>query len=441
MAATVALALVAVLVAAASPAGADDPAPGTPEWFQRDAANQHYATGRHQDQLTNPEFGRLGMAGIVSNYPDNVADQGAHADRPMVTLGQWIPGGDVGDPMRLHWHDELLRGVRADVEYGNRHGARITGHVWAPKLGASSAGPFPGIVITTGSIQAPEEFYWWAAQGLAEAGYVVMTYDVQGQGESETFPGGVFGALDRCTLTGCPGVPSQQEANFIQGTEDALAFFLSEANPLRGLVDATRLGLAGHSLGATAVTKVGNADPRIDVVVGWDNINIGSVPPRVPTMGQNAEYFLNTQPTFNRPNPQARAGSFATFANAGIDTMQVALRGSTHLEWSYLPLLLSASSEGERVAMHYTLAWLDRYLYPAERGLDATNRLLADAFDGSADASAIGAGTWDPATQQNVPHTIGGDPVRCHLSAYYVTAFDFGGHKGVVGHDWTGCTN
>ena len=41
--------------------------------------------------------------------------------------------------------------------------------------------------ITSGSIQGPQSGYWWAAQLLAANGYVVMTWDTQGQGESETF--------------------------------------------------------------------------------------------------------------------------------------------------------------------------------------------------------------------------------------------------------------
>jgi hypothetical protein len=80
--------------------------------------------------------------------------------------------------------------------------------------------------------------YFWLAQDLAERGYVVLTYDVQGQGRSETLPhqDGENNALPFCNPLaepadgesyGCPGVPAQQDSNFIFGTEDALSFFLS----------------------------------------------------------------------------------------------------------------------------------------------------------------------------------------------------------------------
>ena len=51
------------------------------------------------------------------------------------------------------------------------------------------AGPArrPGIVITNGSVQADEQMYWYAAQTMAKAGYVVLTFDPQGQGQSDTY--------------------------------------------------------------------------------------------------------------------------------------------------------------------------------------------------------------------------------------------------------------
>ena len=90
---------------------------------------------------------------------------------------------------------------------------------------------YPGVVITDGSVQAYEELYYWAAEDLAEAGYMVMTYDVQGQGDSD-----LFGAdcPDPPRATSCEGVPYQQNYNFYQGAEDSLSFFLSRgaSNPV-----------------------------------------------------------------------------------------------------------------------------------------------------------------------------------------------------------------
>ena len=60
-----------------------------------------------------------------------------------------------------------------------RNGSTVAGRVWATRAGARKR---PAIVITNGSIQASEELYWYAAQTLAKAGYVVITFDPQQQG-------------------------------------------------------------------------------------------------------------------------------------------------------------------------------------------------------------------------------------------------------------------
>lgn len=459
---------VAALVAAAPAVTAADPDPGSPEWVQRDLDNMARSAGRMVDQQANPAFHQTFAVETPGLVAGGLSDQLAHPDRPIVTLGQLVPGGRTTDPFRVDWA-ERRRGIATPFEYLNRYGARITGTMWAPALpftdrvtGRAPNGPFPTVVITTGSIQGYEEMYLWAAQGLAEAGYVVMTYDVQGQGQSETFghtPDGSLWCDGNLMTDSCPGVPFQQAANFIEGTEDALLFLLSGANPMRGLVDTDRLGLAGHSLGASAVTIVGNrAEPvpadafaangvepfpiEIDAVVGWDNIGLeADQAPRVPTLGQSADYFFNPQPSPDTaPDPEADTGTFERFRAAGIDSMQVALRSSTHLEWTYVPYILPASSKGERVAMHYTLAWFDRYLKGSTDGLigprrgeaarmaaNARARLAATTFDDSADASAIGAGTFDPATRSNVPHTIAGETVADHLSIYHRSAYAFDG--------------
>lgn len=443
-----ALPVLLVCLAIVAPARADgDPAPGSPEWQERDLQNMLDATGRMQDEYTNPAMAQTYWPEAVEEAAINAVDQAQHPTRPVVTASRILPG-EATDPYRRSW--EGARGVRVEIEYLNREGVRITGNVWGPKTpftdpvtGARTSGQFPGIVITTGSIQGYEEMYWWAAQGLAEAGYVVMTYDVQGQGESETFAHHPDGTL-WCGASGCPGVPFQQAKNFFEGTEDAVAWFLSDANPLRGLVATAPdgdpiLGLAGHSLGAGAVSELGNAPTLngapnpVDAVVAWDNASLancdattapaGCVRPRVPTMGQSAEYFFNPQPTNAYPGP--KDGAFREAREHGVATMQVALRASTHLEWTFVPYILPASREGERVAMHYTLAWFDRWLQPG-RAVDARARLTAITFDDSADASAIGMGSWDPA-RGNVPHTIAGDRVADHLSFYYDSAYAFDG--------------
>ena len=120
----------------------------------------------------------------------------------------------AGDVRFYEW-EETGFGKTEEVLFGARDGATISAKVWATKEGPAKR---PGIVITTGSVQAPETLYWGYAATLAKHGYVVLTYDVQGQGQSDTFGEGD----DRLE-----GVPSQAGQPFYDGTEDALDFLLS----------------------------------------------------------------------------------------------------------------------------------------------------------------------------------------------------------------------
>src|SRR5205085_2995725 len=130
--------------------------------------------------------------------------------------------------------------------------------------------------------------YWWAARTLAKAGYLVLTFDAQGQGESET-----FGHTDGKNYATQAGFPFQQESNFVDGTVDALRYLfsttaapyvpggwsaqqvraqraagdtsLSWVNPLAGSLDTSRVALAGHSLGARAVSVVQQCSDAADL--------------------------------------------------------------------------------------------------------------------------------------------------------------------------------
>ena len=414
------------------PAG--DPAPGTPEWQQRDLENMWCATQRQQDEADSPAFASAFARQTPGLYVTQTGEQLQEPTRPRLTLGQWVAGGSTTDPFRTlsRWQDDLHRGRVFPITFTAADGARLHGHVFLPPAGKA---PYPSIVITTGSIQGYQQMYWWAAEGLAEAGYLVLTYDVQGQGSSETF-------AHPCDASACPGVPFQQSYNFVQGTRDALDYLFSrpgaptaqgDVNPFWESVDRKHVGLAGHSLGASAVSLVGQQDPRVSAIVAWDNLATvpADTPLRTPALGVNSEYFFNPEPMQSPPDPHADDAGFRQLRAAGVDTMQVALRGSTHLEYAYVPYILPASRLGERVAFYYTLAWFDRYLRGSHQGLD---RLVASTFDDSSDVHSIGAGTFDASAAAaagdveagNIPPAIAGQPVADRLSFYYLSAYSLG---------------
>ena len=433
------------------PAG--DPAPGTQAWTLRDEENQYCATGRLQDEVSSPAFGST----FWSETPGIFAAQNVamleNPTHPHLTLGQLVPGGSTTDPFRTlsRWTAAGRGRVRA-ISFPANDGATLNGFLFEPP--ARVRGPYPAVVITTGSIQGYQQMYFWAAEGLAEAGYMVLTYDVQGQGNSDTLP-----AMSNCTgPNSCTGVPFQQSYNFYQGAEDSLNYLFSTParpytspavagstyNPDYAQLNTSEVGIAGHSLGASAVSQVGQCDPRVKAIVAWDNLaptsgacnqpgletNFPAGTPtnptdKTPALGFNSEYFFNPEPMQSPPDPQSKAQAYQQLTAAGTDAMQIGLRSSMHLEYSYVPYILPASQLGERVAFYYTLAWFDRYLRGSKL---AYRRLIATSFDNSSDLHSIGAGTYDPAAAAadpadtaagNVPYKIRGLPVANRLSFYY----------------------
>jgi len=300
------------LLAVAAPAhAAGGPQPGTPEYVQRDNQNIADAYGRQTQQQSTPQYTQALAAEHTENGFDQIAATLAQPNRPAITPGNVFPGWNGGNPLRRGWDGR--RGQIVPVEYTNRYGALIRGHVFAPLPGAKDPytgarlePPYPGVVITTGSVQGSERMYFWLAEDLAERGYVVLTYDVQGQGMSETLPheNDQVSALPFCNpfappgdgeQFGCPGVPAQQDSNFVFGTEDALTFFLSTPDQA--------------------------PDPRREEETRFD-----------------------------------------AWRKAGVDTMVVVPRASTHLEYTDIAYALPASRYGQDFASVYVQRWLDRYL-------------------------------------------------------------------------------
>lgn len=346
-----------VTVAAGATASAAEPDPGPPPYdAAADLANMRDAHGRiigHGGQLQNPAYlpALVRESSVVTT--SQLMLQLADPDRLALTPAVAVPGWNVGNPLRAGW--DGTRGRSREVSFTNRFGALLRGTVYAPLPGARDpytgallAAPYPGVVITPGSVGGSQGMYEWLAQDLAERGYLVLLFDVQGQGTSETLPhtgdpvfpfcnpfGATQGDPDLGTkqTTPCPGVPFQQLANFTTGTVDALDFFVSRPtapypnpgagrtqvdgfNPWWRLWDrspirnprtpgrTTRLALVGHSMGAAAVSLVQGYDERVATTIALDKLwtdfpppfGQSSARPVVPALGLQAEYGFTVTP-------------------------------------------------------------------------------------------------------------------------------------------------
>lgn len=438
------------------------PVPPSPAYLARDLANIADAYGRITGpggQLANPRYlPALIRESTLLNTTQLLA-QAATPTRPALNAGLLVPGWNVGNPLRAGWNG--TRGRAAKVSFLNRYGALIRGTVYAPKPGARDpytgdplTGPYPGVVITPGSVQGSEGMYVWLAQDLAERGYLAMTYDVQGQGTSETLPHTTGGPFPFCNpfaepvdgnMTGCPGVPFQQLANFTTGTEDALDWFTSAANPYLPLLDrrpdptpatpgrTTKIAIIGHSMGAAAVSQIQGTDPRVATVVALDKLQGPTDPsafslvapaeatvPTVPALAVQSEYGFTVTPAAlsggssilpapGYPEPgRERSTGFDDWEDAGVDAMLIVPRASTHLEYTDIPYVLPASRYGQALTSVYVQAWLDRYLKHtgADRRLTGTRLRYLEPR---------GGGVWQPITLDR----------DANLSFYYCSAWAF----------------
>jgi len=355
---------------------------------------------------------------------------------PYTPVGTQWSGPATGDPFRF----EQMTGPDGSTFYTTQAVvtpfvaydsgcARMSGRVWAP---ASSApgDALPNVVIENGSVEAPETLYWWAAQALVRAGYVVLTFDPRGQGRS-----------DEQTPTGTQG-GNINDSVFESGLVDAIDFFRSTPskqypnnttckgvypttvvnyNPYWNRIDPNRLGIAGHSEGAIGVSivqgyggagaaqwpgKIDATNP-VKVAVAWDGLfgpaggDVGGIgnmttstkfTARVPAMGNSSEYGLTPTPFTTPPPIDEHKDAFSQWVKAGTPVYELTIRGSSHYEFSEGPGLPATSwcpnpsanecenGWGNAMSTYYTVAWFDRWLkLPGEYGYaDADARLLDD---------------------------------------------------------------
>lgn len=414
------LAVIAACICGTAGAIPEGPEPNTPAWAQREALN-YARTLEAPTEQQSPAFQQRLMTQNLANEtewlmrgandPDWFSPQSGNTNfTPLCTSWMWQC---AGDPFRYPGVDAFYEseGEVTPFVYYDDGCARISGRVWKPKNAVAGA-RLPGVVIETGSIQAPETLYWWMAQALVRSGYAVMTFDVRGQGRSDqqtptggqgsnadssVFFDGLVNAID--FFRSSPAVPYPHNAT----CADTYATDVAPHNPQYEVLDLTRLGIAGHSLGASGVSAVQGYNPwpglldsqnPVDVIVAWDSLSAATgVTPRVPALGQSSEYGIGGTAFRAPPDPDSDKAAYQAWKDAGVPVIQQTIQGSTHFEWSLIPTFPATSwcpsvgtngcegGWGRPMAEHYSMAWFDRWLKnPGEIGYsNADARLLDDA--------------------------------------------------------------
>jgi len=234
-----------------------------------------------------------------------------------------------------------------------------------------------------------------------------------------------------------------------ENTEDVLDWLLAtpdrptkkgQSNPFWKELDRKRIGIAGHSMGGQLASVLGQEDPRISTIVSWDRGTGLALPKNLhkPTLFFIADYACQANPVcepepYPQPPPDPRGPAdrgreYEIVRAAGVDSMNVAMRAATHLDW--VPSQPSGNRYVETVSVYYTLAWFERYLKgsgDSKLARDAFERLTASVFDDSADRHNISQGFYDATRATaagdpyagNVPYRIKGMPVANRMSFYF----------------------
>lgn len=258
------------------------------------------------------------------------------------TLAQLQDGSRLQHAYHWYGHPDYNDQVAlVPVEFRNRHGTRLYGEIVLPRRGAVSpaAGPFPVILALEGLNTNVAMYRWWH-QLFADAGYLVFAFDFSGQGHSDD-----EGAGD-------PG-------NNVEEAQDALTWLFGES-PVRAVLDASRVGVVGHSMGAITTLALQAVEPRLHAAVAAAPISESSAPFEanpVPVMIQTGDHdgpvapmpFIN--PAVVRP----------VYDKLTQDRAFIVAEASSHAQHTNFPLLPTASW-GFEIAGRYSLAWMDYHL-------------------------------------------------------------------------------
>ena len=332
-----------------------------------------------------------------------------------------VPVGGEKSPPVLEWHRPTQERPVAFTSV--RTGALLCATLFAPDPLSSTEAP--AVVIVPGGDNGRREYYAWAARDLAGHGYVVVTVDPQGQGESEPLS-------DADCLAATPEDPVDDDGypemcdrllpfESVDGKVDAYrsAIDYLQSGPFAHLVDKERIGVAGHSQAARAASYVQGIDDGVAAIVAWDNLasdasgDAGSagggtafgsrtgwpraVTPRVPAMGQASDKGGLTD---LEGGPESKKTAYNVWREAGVPVAQLLFRDVPHSGWTQTEGRVGEATPSDqlRTAAYYTRMWFDQHLRQrpdAPASLLATTvagRSRADILSGSfTSAAAFGA--------------------------------------------------
>lgn len=285
-----------------------------------------------------------GGSNSTSSVDASGAGDGAHGDGQLGTDGSITVGDPALDgPQTVTTATATIPGTGA--------GRSLTSTVFTP----SGAGPHALVVVSPG-FQMDRAQYTSYANHLATWGFVVI--------------------LTKYNDTGF----SVDHTKTAQDVPAVITWALAQPNLA---VDATKIGVAGHSLGGKISIYAATLDPRIKAVVAWDPVDSNSpsvAPEKMGTVAAAIAVIGETTDGAGGGMPCApTADNFQTFyAASRSPALQVTVNGADHMDWVDDPTCFvcgfctagSAPDARARTASkRLDVAWFRRYLF-ADTAMD-----------------------------------------------------------------------
>jgi dienelactone hydrolase len=228
--------------------------------------------------------------------------------------------------------------------------------VFLPQPG-QVAGPSPAIVFSTGW-NVPRAAYADWAQSLAEWGYVVVVRSSPSLG-----------------LIGIGDVMVDVHVGQVSAVIDWLHLAADDpASPLFGRVDPERIGVTGHSMGATVAVLSAVHDPRVDAVVSLDvssTDNDLDARGRLPESQARFMVVAGDEGGWCGTPPGSRDALTDVLPAPAVS---VTIHGADHMDFigimtgligegeTYCPTGTADPAEVRRIGIRYMLAWFDFWL-------------------------------------------------------------------------------
>nr|BFE82541.1 hypothetical protein GCM10020093_051420 [Planobispora longispora] len=206
------------------------------------------------------------------------------------------------------------------------------------------------------------------AEELASRGYVVAGIDHVHESYGTSLPGG--------RLAGCAACEEQEADPWafgdkaVRGRQADVSFVLDRLlgrHPVwrgAGLIDRSRVGMAGHSLGGSSTSWTMLKDPRVRAGINMD----GTFFVPVPGGGLVRPFMLMGAGDLHRPGGQ----DFTWGRDWGQMTgwkRWLTVEGGDHASFTDYPLLTKRSARELEITRAYVAAFMDRHLRGGDRWL------------------------------------------------------------------------